>query len=245
MESRCGHSLQSPSERVIERLGYYARDFPPARVPDLPAMKGSPSALLATPFPPPARGILIWSSMRPAHLLVGLAFVASPILAQTPARIVAPAALHAVLAPLTRDVVLPEGTEFSVVTVDEMSSKTANKDDATPMKTDEPVLIGNLVVIPKGAFVRASVADVKRAGHFGHAGTLSLKVESTTATDGQKIALRASKSSSGDSHMGATVALTVLFGPLGLLKHGNDVNYPAGTRVTVYTDQAITIKVPE
>ena len=104
--------------------------------------------------------------------------------------------------------------------------------------------MGNQVVIAKGAFVRASVAEVKRAGHFGHAGNLSLKVESTTAVDGQRVPLRASKSATGDSHTGATVALTVLFGPLGLLKHGNDVIYPAGTKLTVYTDQALTIKVP-
>jgi hypothetical protein len=183
--------------------------------------------------------------MRPVHLLVGLVFAASPLLAQIPAPAIPAVVVQTILAPVTRDVIVPEGTEFSVVTVDEMSSKTANKDDAVPMKTDEPVLVGNQVVIPKGAFVRASVADVKRAGHFGHAGTLSLKVESTTAGDGQKIPLRASKSSAGDSHMGATVALTVLFGPLGLLKHGNDVKYPAGTKVTVYTDQATTVKVTQ
>ena len=63
--------------------------------------------------------------------------------------------------------------------------------------------------------------------------------------DGQKIPLRASKASTGDSHMGAMVALTLLFGPLGLLKHGNDVKYPAGTKVTVYTDQQVTVKVPQ
>jgi hypothetical protein len=184
--------------------------------------------------------------MRPVHFLAGLVFAASPLLAQTASSSAAvPAVQQTVTAPLTRDVVLPEGTEFSVVTVDEMSSKNANKDDVAPMKTDEPVVVGNQVVIPKGAFVKASVAEVKRAGHFGHAGTLSLKVESTTAADGQKIPLRASKSSSGDSHMGATVALTVLFGPLGLLKHGNDVKYPAGTKVTVYTDQQITVKVTQ
>jgi hypothetical protein len=182
--------------------------------------------------------------MRSVHLLAVLVFAASPILAQTAqVRVAVPAVIQTVLAPVTRDVVLPEGTEFSVVTIDELSSKTANKDDVAAMKTDEPVLVGNQVVIPKGAFVRASVAEVKRAGHFGHAGTLSLRVESTSATDGQKVPLRASKSSSGNSHMGATVALTVLFGPLGLLKHGNDVKYPAGTKVSVYTDQQITVKV--
>jgi hypothetical protein len=184
--------------------------------------------------------------MRPVHFLVGLALAASPLLAQTVAAPAAlPVAMQTILAPVTRDVILPEGTEFSVVTVDEMSSKTANKDDVAAMKTDESVVVGNQVVIAKGAFVRASVAEVKRAGHMGHAGTMSLKVESTTAIDGQKILLRSSKSASGDSHLGATVALTVLFGPLGLLKHGNDVKYPVGTKVTVYTDQQITVKVTQ
>ncbi len=184
--------------------------------------------------------------MRSVQLLAGLVFVASPLLAQTgSARNAVPAVITAALTPATRDVVLPEGTEFSVVTMDDISSKTANKDDIVAMKIDEAVTVGNQVAIPKGAFVRASVADVKRAGHLGHAGTLSLKVESTSAVDGQKIPLRASKSASGDGHLGATVALTVLFGPLGLLKHGNDVNYPAGTKVTVYTDQQTTIKVTQ
>jgi hypothetical protein len=179
--------------------------------------------------------------MRPFQLLIALGLSVSPLFAQvTP---VAPA--PAVAIPATRDVVVPEGTDFSIVTVDEITSKNANKDDVVAMKVEEPVVIGNQVVIPKGAFVRASVAEVKRAGHFGHAGTLSLKVESTTAVDGQKILLRASKASSGDSHMGATVALTMLFGPLGLLKHGNDVKYPSGTKITVYTDQQVTVKVPQ
>jgi hypothetical protein len=178
--------------------------------------------------------------MRVASLFVAIGITASPVFAQTPA-----VAVASVTPSATRDVVVPEGTEFSIVTVDEITSKTANKDDVIPMKADEPVVVGTQVVIPKGAFVRASVAEVKRAGHLGHAGTLSLKIESTTAVDGQKIPLRASKSSAGDSHMGATVALTVLFGPLGLLKHGNDVKYPAGTKLVVYTDQQVTVKVAQ
>jgi hypothetical protein len=176
----------------------------------------------------------------PARIFLAICIATSPLIAQTSS-----VAVSSTSPLVTRDVLVPEGTEFSISTVDEITSKSANKDDVVAMRADEPVVIGNQVVIPKGAFVRASVADVKRAGHFGHAGTLSLKIESTTAVDGQKIPLRASKASAGDSHLGATVALTVLFGPLGLLKHGNDVKYPAGTKVTVYTDQATTVKVPQ
>src|SRR5256885_1236682 len=107
--------------------------------------------------------------------LIILSFLPNPLSAQTvsPPNSIASSAQ----APTVRDVTIPEGNEFYIVTVDEITSKTANKDDVVAMKADEPVVIGNQVVIPKGAFVRASVADVKRAGHFGHAGTLSLKIE--------------------------------------------------------------------
>jgi len=65
--------------------------------------------------------------MRPVHLLVGLVFAASPLLAQIPAPAIPAVVVQTILAPVTRDVIVPEGTEFSVVTVDEMSSKTANR----------------------------------------------------------------------------------------------------------------------
>ena len=61
--------------------------------------------------------------MRSVHFLIGLAVLASPLLGQTtPAPVTVPAVVQAAIAPLTRDVILPEGTEFSVVTNDEMSS---------------------------------------------------------------------------------------------------------------------------
>jgi hypothetical protein len=33
------------------------------------------------------------------------------------------------------------------------------------------------------------------------------------------------------------VALTVLFGPIGLIKHGKNVDIPAGTPLVAYVDQ--------
>jgi len=35
-----------------------------------------------------------------------------------------------------------------------------------------------------------------------------------------------------------------LFGPLGLLKHGNDVVYKPGTDVKVFTDSTVVVHVP-
>lgn len=73
---------------------------------------------------------------------------------------------------------------------------------------------------------------------------MSLTVSSVTAIDGQHIPLRSSRSKAGKDHTGATVALTILFGPLGLLKHGNDVVYKAGTEIKVFADSSVTVRVP-
>ncbi len=37
--------------------------------------------------------------------------------------------------------------------------------------------------------------------------------------------------------MGTAVALTVLFGPIGLIKHGKNVEVKAGTPLTAYVDE--------
>lgn len=49
------------------------------------------------------------------------------------------------------------------------------------------------------------------------------------------------KGREGESKTGATVALTVLFGPIGLIKHGKEVQIRAGTPLTVFVDQDILL----
>ena len=43
--------------------------------------------------------------------------------------------------------------------------------------------------------------------------------------------------------MGETVALTVLFGPIGLIKHGKNVEIKQGTPLLVYTDENFDVPV--
>ncbi|MBO9560520.1 MAG: hypothetical protein J7515_18285, partial [Caulobacter sp.] len=40
------------------------------------------------------------------------------------------------------------------------------------------------------------------------------------------------------------ITLTVLFGPLGLIKHGKDVEIKPGQRMTIYTDADATVDLP-
>ena len=72
---------------------------------------------------------------------------------------------------------------------------------------------------------------------MGKGGNLGIRVESTTTIDGQKVKLRSSKGKEGDDKTGTTVALVVLFGPLGFLKHGKNAEIKEGTSVKVYSDE--------
>jgi hypothetical protein len=45
---------------------------------------------------------------------------------------------------------------------------------------------------------------------------------------------RCSKGKEGEGKVGTAVALTVLFGPIGLIKHGKNVEIKQGTPLLVY-----------
>lgn len=133
--------------------------------------------------------------------------------------------------------VLPDGTEFTVVTTEEISSKTAAEGDPLTFKVEEDVKIDGQVVIAKDTLVKGVVAQAKKAGMMGKGGSLGIRVESTSTVDNQRLKLRSSKGKEGDDKTGTTVALVVLFGPLGFLKHGKNAKIKPGTQIKVYTDE--------
>jgi len=132
---------------------------------------------------------------------------------------------------------IPDGMEFMVVTVDEISSKTAAEGDPLTFKVAENVVIDGHVVIAKDSLVKGSVAQAKKAGMMGRGGSLGIRVESATTVDNQKLKLRSTKGKEGDDKTGTTVALVVLFGPLGFLKKGKNAVIKPGTEIKVYVDE--------
>ena len=140
--------------------------------------------------------------------------------------------------------VIPDGHEFTVVTIDEITSKTAAEGDPLTFKVPSDVMIDGKVVIAKDSLVKGVVAQAKKAGMMGRGGTLGIRVESATTVDNQKLKLRSTKGKEGDDKTGTTVALVVLFGPLGFLKKGKNAVIKPGTEIKVYTDEEkkVTIK---
>lgn len=139
---------------------------------------------------------------------------------------------------------IPEGTEFYVVTTQGLSSKTAGQGDRVGLKVDENVQVDGVTLIAKGTPVRATVAEAKGAGMFGRAGKLNLQIESTTTVDGQRVPLRGNRMMAGKGRTGTMVALTALVSPVGVFLKGKNASYPEGTRVTVFTDETVTVAMP-
>ena len=133
--------------------------------------------------------------------------------------------------------VIPDGAELSVVTTEEISSKTASEGDAVTFKVEEDLLVNNQVVIVKGTIAKGTITSAEKSGRLGKGGKLGIRVDSTATVDGQRIKLRASQGRAGDDKTGTTVALVVLFGVFGFLKKGSDAKIKPGTKVKVYVDE--------
>ena len=140
----------------------------------------------------------------------------------------------------TGNVILSEGTDVPLTFDQDISSKTANDGDPVEFVLAEDLKVGNVVVAKAGSKAVGEVTNAKKAGMMGKAGELNVRVDYLKAGD-HKIHLRGSKGKEGESGTGAAVALTVLFGPIGLIKHGKNIDIKKGTPLKVYVNDDINL----
>jgi hypothetical protein len=133
---------------------------------------------------------------------------------------------------------LREGTQVALKFASELSSKTAHIGDTVEFQLDDDVKVGDSIVVAKGAHAVATVNDAKKSGMMGRPGELSVQIQ-YLLVGSNHVRIRGTQGREGDSKTGAAVALTVIFGPVGLIKHGKNVIIPAGTPLTAYVDQDV------
>jgi hypothetical protein len=133
---------------------------------------------------------------------------------------------------------LREGTQVTLKFETELSSKTAHIGDTVEFQLDGDLKVGDSIVVAKGAHAVATVNDAKKSGMMGRPGELSVQIQYLLAGSNH-VRIRGTQGREGDSRTGTAVTLTVLFGPIGLIKHGKNVIIPAGTPLTAYVDQDV------
>ncbi len=136
--------------------------------------------------------------------------------------------------------ILKEGTDVKLKFAQDLSSKTATDDDPVNLVLDEDLKVGDVTVAKAGAKAVGTVTHAKKAGMMGKGGELNLRLEYLLVGD-TRMRLRGTKGKEGEGKVGAAVALTVLFGPIGLIKHGKNVEVKQGTPLLAYVDQDFTV----
>ncbi len=148
--------------------------------------------------------------------------------------------LLAAAASLASAAKLREGTELRLRFAQDISSKTATEGDPVDLILDEDVTVDGVVVARRGDKAVGSVSNAKRAGMMGRPGELNIRLEYLRAGD-QKIRIRGTRGREGESRTGTAVVLTVLFGPIGLIKKGKEINVPRNTELKAYVSDDVEL----
>jgi hypothetical protein len=141
----------------------------------------------------------------------------------------------------TRTARLKEGTEVRLKLRDKLTSKTAVEGDPVNLMLDQDLKVGNITVAKAGGLAVCTISYADKAGIVGRSGNLGLRLEHVKANDSE-IRLRGVQGNQGKGKEGAAVALTIVFGPVGLIMHGKNAEFKAGTRVVAYMDQSIDLR---
>ena len=136
-------------------------------------------------------------------------------------------------APETTRVHIPAGTVIRIEAAVPVSSADASEGDKIKFLVSRRVLVNGVVVIERGALVRAQVVKSKPAESWGRGGLLGWIVEDVVAVDGTRVPIKLSDRLQGKNRSKAVVAAAIATGavvlpyssPVGLiwaLKKGDE-----------------------
>ncbi|MBB5340904.1 hypothetical protein [Tunturiibacter gelidoferens] len=135
---------------------------------------------------------------------------------------------------------LRDGTDVNLQFAQDLSSKTASEGDPVTLTLVDDLKVGNIVVAKAGDKAIGEVTKAEKSGMMGKAGDLNIRLNYLKAGD-TKIKLRGTKGKEGESGTTGAVVLTVLFGPIGLIKHGKNVEIKQGQSLHAFVGDDIAL----
>lgn len=132
-------------------------------------------------------------------------------------------------------VTLPAELQIPLVTTQKLSSKTQVKGDMIVLRTAEDVLVGDVVVIPKGTEATGQVSDARATGGLGIGGKLSI-TPLYLRVGGSVVRLSGSTRKQGKT--GADTVAGLAFVPI---VSGKSANIAEGAPVPAQVMKAVTV----
>lgn len=131
---------------------------------------------------------------------------------------------------------LREGAAVKLRLLHSLNSKTVVVDDPLNFSVAEDVVVDGRVLVKAGAPAIGRVRQAKPAGMLGRGAQLALDLQ-YMKVGRIRVPLRGSQARVGQDKKGEVVALVVVFGLSGLVKHGSEIEVKEGTVITAYVDQ--------
>jgi hypothetical protein len=135
---------------------------------------------------------------------------------------------------------LREGEDVNLTFAQDLSSKTSSEGDPVELTLVDDLKVGSVVVAKAGSHAMGEVTKAEKSGMMGKAGELNLRLDYIKVGD-TKIRLRGTKGKEGASGTTGAVVLTVLFGPIGLIKHGKNVEIKQGSALHAFVADDVAL----
>ena len=140
-------------------------------------------------------------------------------------------------------IVLKSGTVIPLVTTQEINSDFISNGEVINFLVERDVEVDGKVVISRGAMAKGQVTQLQERKAIGKEGTMTIKIKSVTAIDGQEIFLSGSTiNESGEDQKILSIVLGVLVCLLLLLIKGKPAVIQNGSSFEAYTSSTVTIE---
>jgi hypothetical protein len=135
---------------------------------------------------------------------------------------------------------LRDGDDVMLQFAQDISSKTASEGDPVMFTLTDDLKVNGVVVAKEGSKAVGEVAHAEHSGMMGKAGQLDIRLNYLKVGD-TKVHLRGTKGKEGESGTTGAVVLTVLFGPIGLIKHGKNIDIKQGAALHAYVSDDVAL----
>ena len=150
-----------------------------------------------------------------------------------------------------KSVELPMDTVFKISLNDEVSSKANAVGDTVSFTVQEDVLVGDVLVLPRGAQGSGVVTKVTRPKSFGRSGAVDISFDQVFSVDDESIPTVLGPAAKDKLKMeaaavGASVIGALALGPVGLVGgffvKGKDAVLPVGSELYIQTSETVVTK---
>jgi len=144
--------------------------------------------------------------------------------------------------------VLHDGTPVRLRLSRNLSSADAKSGETVDFEVLEDIAVDDTTVITRGESAIGTVTQAEHKKRMARGGKLDITIDYVRLVNGEKVALRAIKETSGGGHTGAMtgamVATAIVVWPAApffLFMHGKDTTMPKGTEITAYVNGEIKL----